>query len=140
MHILSYRSAKMLIPVVIILWWHDIANKNIKGLLRSCPYFEPQLWFYPHFLPLCVFTPIFSKRRFSLPLLHGQQVTVLKKLKHDEFALPNIAFLPLFQTPIVILPSLSSTLCFYAYFSKTNAPFTPIFNSVIYIRIKAIKI
>ena len=60
-------------------------------------------------------------------------------LSKDKFALPNIVFLPLFQTPIVILPPLSSTLCFYPYFSKTKAPFTPILNSVIYIRIKAIK-
>ena len=65
---------------------------------------------------------------------------MLKKLKDDEFALPNIVFLPLFQTPIVILPPLSSTLCFYPYFSKTKAPFTSILNLVIYVWIKAIKI
>ena len=42
------------------------------GLLRSCPYFEPQLRFYPHFLPLCVFTSAFPKRRLRLPLLREQ--------------------------------------------------------------------
>ena len=52
----------------------------IMGLLCSCSYFEPQLWFYLHFLSLCVFTSAFPKRRFSLPLLREQQVTVLKKV------------------------------------------------------------
>ena len=55
---------------------------------------------------------------FSLPLRREQQVTVLKKLKDDEFALPNIVFLLLFQTPIVILPPLSFTLCFSPIFPK----------------------
>ena len=108
----------------------------LRGYCVLAPILNPNCGFSPHFLSLCVFTPVFSKRRFSLPLLREQQVTVLKKLKDDKFALPNIA---LFQTSIVILPPLSSTLCFYPYFSKTKAPFTPILNSVIYIRIKAIK-
>ena len=34
----------------------------------------------------------FLKRRLRLPLLREQQVTVLKKLTDDKFALPNIAF------------------------------------------------
>ena len=96
--------------------------------------------------PNCNFTSIFF-HFVVLPLLfqnegslRKQQVTVLKKLKDDRFALPNIAFLLIFQTPIVILPPLYFTLCFYPYFSKTKASFTPILNSVIYIWIKTIKI
>ena len=39
-------------------------------------------------------------------------------MKDDKLALLNIAFLPLFQTTIVILPPLSFTLCFSPIFPK----------------------
>ena len=49
------------------------------GQLSSCPCFELQLWFYPYFLSLCIFTVTVWKRNLILPLLHEQHITVLKK-------------------------------------------------------------
>jgi hypothetical protein len=79
-----------------------------KGLLRSYPCFEAQLWFYPRFCHHCDFTLALWKRSFTLPLLFEQRVTVLNWLGKDNFALakipllfpPHCDFTPVFKKKI----------------------------------------
>jgi hypothetical protein len=73
-------------------------STNLNGLLRSCPCFEVQLWFYPCFCHHCDFTPSFWKRSLCLLLLREQQVMVSNGLNKDKLAHVNtLRFYPVLK-------------------------------------------